>query len=165
MEGLLSVSVGTVAWATISFIIVLVLLKRMAWGPIINSLKERQEGIAHALRQADSAREEMARLQAGNEDLLRQARDERDIILRDAKAVGEKVRAEATQRAQAEAERIMTSALAEIENHKKAAIVELKNQSATLSIEIAERLVREKLTDAEKQKALNHSLISEISKN
>ena len=75
MEGLLSVSIGTVAWATISFLIVLFLLKKLAWGPIVQSLKEREEGIANAIREADRAREEMARLQAGNEELLRQARE------------------------------------------------------------------------------------------
>ena len=165
MDGLLSVSIGTVAWATISFIIVLLLLKKLAWGPIVQSLKEREEGIANALREADRAREEMARLQAGNEALLRQAREERDVILREAKAIGEKMRADAQQRAQADADRMLTSARQEIDNHKKAAITELKNQVATLSIDIAEKLVREKLSESESQKALNHSLASEFSKN
>jgi F-type H+-transporting ATPase subunit b len=165
MDGLLSVSVGTVFWASVSFLLVLFLLKRMAWGPILKSLQERQDGIADALRQADKAREEMSRLQAGNEDLLRQARDERDQILREAKVVGEKMRADAQQRAQAESDRMVSAARAEIENQKLAAITELKNQVATLSIEIAEKLVREKLNDTDKQAALNHSLIKEFSKN
>jgi F-type H+-transporting ATPase subunit b len=165
MEGLLSVSIGTVAWATISFIIVMLLLKKLAWGPIVQSLKEREEGISNALREADRAREEMARLQAGNEELLRQAREERDTILREAKAVGEKMRADAQQRAQADTDRMLTAARQEIDNQKKAAIAELKNQVATLSIDIAEKLVREKLSEAESQKALNHSLASEFSKN
>jgi F-type H+-transporting ATPase subunit b len=165
MEGLLSVSIGTVAWATISFIIVMLLLKKLAWGPIVQSLKEREEGISNALREADRAREEMARLQAGNEELLRQAREERDVILREAKAVGEKMRADAQQRAQADTDRMLTAARQEIDNQKKAAIAELKNQVATLSIDIAEKLVREKLSEAESQKALNHSLASEFSKN
>jgi F-type H+-transporting ATPase subunit b len=165
MEGLLSVSIGTVAWATISFIIVMLLLKKLAWGPIVQSLKEREEGISNALREADRAREEMARLQAGNEDLLRQAREERDVILREAKAIGEKMRADAQARAQADADRMISAARQEIDNQKKAAITELKNQVATLSIDIAEKLVREKLSEAESQKALNQSLASEFSKN
>lgn len=165
MDGLLSVSIGTVAWATISFLLVLLILRKMAWGPIVNSLKEREEGIARALNEADKAREEMARLKSGNEDLLRQAREERDQILREAKAIGDKMRSDAQQRANTEAERLITVARVEIENQKKAAIAELKNQVATLSIDIAEKIVREKLNDAERQKALNHSLTSEISKN
>jgi len=165
MEGLLSVSIGTVAWATISFLIVLFLLKKLAWGPIVQSLKEREEGIANAIREADRAREEMARLQAGNEELLRQAREERDVILREAKAVGEKMRTEAQQRAQNEADRMISSARQEIDNQKKAAIADLKNQVAQLSIEIAEKLVREKLSDGDRQKALNQALTGEFSKN
>lgn len=165
MEGLLSVSVGTVFWASISFLIVLFLLKKLAWGPIVQSLKEREEGIANALNEAERARQEMAKLQAGNEELLRQARDERDNILKDAKAVADKMRSEAIAKAQADADRMITAARAEIENTKKAAIAELKNSVATLSIEIAEKLVREKLTDADKQKALNQSMAADISAN
>lgn len=165
MEGLLSVSVGTVFWASVSFLIVLFLLKKLAWGPIVQSLKEREEGIANALNEADRARQEMAKLQAGNEELLRQARDERDNILKDAKAVADKMRSEAIAKAQADADRMITAARAEIENTKKAAIAELKNSVATLSIEIAEKLVREKLTDADKQKALNQSMAADISAN
>ncbi len=165
MEGLLSVSVGTVFWASVSFLIVLVLLKRMAWGPIVKSLKEREEGISNALREADRVREEISRLKAGNEELLRQARDERDIILKEAKTVAEKMRADLAAKAQAEYDRKVSSAIAEIDNQKKAAIAELKNQVATLSIEIAEKLVKEKLTDTDKQKVLNEALIAEINAN
>lgn len=165
MEGLLSVSVGTVFWASVSFIIVLLLLKKMAWGPIVASLKEREEGIANALNEAERARAEMVKLQAGNEELLRQARDERDQILKDAKAVAEKMRAEASAKAAADTDRMIASARAEIDNQKKAAIAELKNSVATLSIDIAEKLVREKLTDADKQKALNQSMAADISAN
>lgn len=165
MQGLLSVSIGTVAWATFAFVIVLLLLRKMAWGPIIKSLKEREEGIADALRQADKAREEMAQLQAGNEALLRQARDERDVILREARSIADKVKSDAQEKAQKETDRMITAARAEIDNQKKAAMVELKNYVASLSIDIAEKLVREKLSDADRQAALNQSLIREISKN
>ncbi|MFZ4783909.1 MAG: F0F1 ATP synthase subunit B [Flavobacteriales bacterium] len=165
MEGLLSVSVGTVFWASISFIIVLLLLKKLAWGPIVASLKEREEGIANALNEAERARAEMAKLQAGNEQLLREAREERDQILKEAKLMGDKMRAEATAKTHAETDRMIAAAKAEIDNQKKAAIAELKNSVATLSIDIAEKLVKEKLTDADKQKALNHSLAAEISAN
>ncbi|MFN6379372.1 MAG: F0F1 ATP synthase subunit B [Flavobacteriales bacterium] len=165
MEGLLSVSVGTVFWASISFLIVFFLLYKMAWTPILQSLKDREEGISNALNEAERARNEMAKLQAGNEDLLRQARDERDNILKDAKAIADKMRAEALAKTQADADRMLAAARAEIENQKKAAITELKNSVATLSVDIAEKLVREKLTDADKQKALNQSMAADFSAN
>ena len=165
MEGLLSVSVGTVFWSSISFIIVFFLLYKMAWNPILKSLKDREEGISNALNEAERARQEMAKLQAGNEDLLRQARDERDNILKDAKAIADKMRAEALVKTQADADRMIAAARAEIDNQKKAAITELKNSVATLSVDIAEKLVREKLTDAEKQKALNQSMAADFSAN
>lgn len=163
--GLLSISVGTVFWASVSFLIVLFLLKKMAWGPIVSSLKEREEGIANALNEAQKAREEMAKLQSNNEQLLRDAREERDALLKEARSMKESIIGEARTKATEEAERILTSAKAEIETQKKAAITELKNQVATLSVDIAEKLVREKLTDAEKQKALNESHIAQISAN
>ncbi len=165
MEGLLSVSVGTVFWASISFLIVLFLLSKFAWKPIVQSLKEREEGIANALNEADRARLEMQKLQAGNEQLLKEAREERDQILKDAKAVAEKLRAEAVAKTQADADRMIAAAKAEIETQKKAAITELKNSVATLSIDIAEKLVREKLSDSDKQKALNQAMAADISAN
>ena len=165
MEGLLSVSVGTVFWASIAFIAVLLILKKMAWGPILQSLEEREQGIASALAQAEKAREEMAALKSGNDQLLKEAREERDRILKEAKEIGDKMRSDAKERAQIEAAQLIANAQREIENQKKAAIEELKNQVASLSIEIAEKLVREKLTDNEKQSALNSKLIQDLKVN
>jgi F-type H+-transporting ATPase subunit b len=165
MEGLLSVSVGTVFWASVAFLCVLVILKRMAWTPIMKTLKEREEGISDALRKADLAKEEMARLQATNEDLLREARNERDIILSEAKAVADRMRSEAVGRSQEEANRIIAKAQIEIENQKKAAIAELKNEVAGLSIQLAETLLKDSLSDEQKQKALNHALIKDFGAN
>jgi F-type H+-transporting ATPase subunit b len=165
MDGLLSVSYGTVFWATVAFLVVAFLLKKMAWGPILKSLDERSQGIENALNEAERARQEMSKLQAGNEQLLREARDERDRILVEAKALKDSIVSEARNKATEESTRIITAAHQEIDNQKKAAITELKNQVATLSVDIAEKLTREKLTDSEKQKALNESLIAEIRSN
>jgi F-type H+-transporting ATPase subunit b len=165
MGGLLSVSYGTVFWATVAFLVVLFILKKFAWGPILKSLEERSMGIENALNEAERARQEMSKLQAGNEQLLREARDERDKILSEAKALKDSIVGEARTKASEESTRIITAARLEIENQKKAAITELKNQVATLSVDIAEKLTREKLTDGEKQKALNESLIAEIRSN
>jgi len=165
MDGLLSVSYGTVFWATVAFLVVAFLLKKMAWGPILKSLEERSEGIENALNEAERARQEMSKLQAGNEQLLREARDERDRILAEAKSLKDSIVGEARAKATEESTRIIEAARMEIDNQKKAAITELKNQVATLSVDIAEKLTREKHTDSEKQKALNESLIAEIRSN
>jgi F-type H+-transporting ATPase subunit b len=165
MDGLLSVSYGTVFWATVAFLVVAFLLKKMAWGPILKSLEERSEGIENALNEAERARQEMSKLQAGNEQLLREARDERDRILAEAKSLKDSIVGEARAKATEESTRIIEAARMEIDNQKKAAITELKNQVATLSVDIAEKLTREKLTDSEKQKALNESLIAEMRSN
>ena len=165
MDGLLSVSYGTVFWATVAFLVVAFLLKKMAWGPILKSLEERSQGIENALSEAERARQEMSKLQAGNEQLLREARDERDRILVEAKALKDSIVAEARTKATEESTRIIAAARLEIDNQKKAAITELKNQVATLSVDIAEKLTREKLSDSEKQKAINESLIAEIRSN
>ncbi len=162
MEGLLSVSVGTVFWASVAFLVVLFILKKYAWGPILKSLDERSQSIENALNEAEKARREMAGLKAGNEALLKEARNERDRILKDAKDIGEKVRVEIESKARENAERLMANARLEIENQKKAAMTDIKNYMATLSIDIAEKLVREKLTDAERQQALNQALAAEI---
>ena len=165
MDGLLSVSYGTVFWATVAFLVVAFLLKKMAWGPILKSLEERSQGIENALNEAERARQEMSKLQAGNEQLLREARDERDRILVEAKALKDSIVSEARNKANEESTRIIEAARMEIDNQKKAAITELKNQVATLSVNIAEKLTREKLSDSDKQKALNESLIAEIRSN
>ena len=165
MEGLLSVSVGTVFWASIAFIAVLVILKKMAWGPILQTLEEREQGIANALKQAELAKEEIASLKSGNEQLLKEAREERDRILKEAKEIGDRMRAEAKDRAAQEGAVMLANAQREIETQKKAAIQELKNQVASLSIQIAEQLVKDKLSDAEKQNALNSKLIEELKAN
>jgi F-type H+-transporting ATPase subunit b len=140
-------------------------MKRMAWGPIMSSLKDREEGIANALRQADLAKEEMSRLQASNEDLLREARNERDRILTEAKSMSDKMRSDAVGRSQEEANRIIAKAQAEIESQKQAAITDLKNHVADLSVQLAEVLLKDSLTEEQKQKALNHSLIKEFGSN
>lgn len=165
MGGLLGVSYGTVFWASLAFIIVLVLLKKMAWGPILKSLKEREEGIANALNEAEKAREEMAKLQAGNEKLIAQTKAERDEILHEAKVIKDGIIAEAKERASAEGTRIIALAKEEIETQKKAAITELKNQVADLSIQIAEKVVRGNLANDDKQKEMVNNMLNDIELN
>ena len=161
MEALLTPAFGTVVWATIAFLVVMFLLRKMAWGPILTALKEREESIAGALSQADKARAEMASLQADNERLLQQARAERDSMLREAREMGDKLVAEAKSKAKEEAAREAESARQAIANERKAAVAELKAEVAKLSVNIAEQLIRTELSSDDKQQQLVDRLIDE----
>jgi F-type H+-transporting ATPase subunit b len=122
MEALLTPAFGTVVWSTIAFLVVLFLLRKMAWGPILQALKEREESIANALNEADKARSEMAELHASNDKLLQEARAERDSMLRDAREIADKMVADAKSKAKDEASR-------EADNARQAIAVERKGRS------------------------------------
>jgi len=161
MEALLTPAFGTVVWATIAFLVVMFLLRKMAWGPILTALKEREESIATALNEADKARSEMSALQADNERLLQEARAERDSMLREAREMADKLVADAKGKAKEEAAREAESAREAIATERKAAVAELKSEVAKLSVSIAEQLIRAELADAGKQEALVSKLIDE----
>ena len=154
--------IGLIFWMTLSFLIVIFILKKYAWKPILNGLKEREKSIDEALNAAEEAREAMKNLKADNEKLLQEAKEERDNILRDARKMKENIITEAKEKAQVEANKIVEGALVTIENEKNAAVHELKNQIATLSIEIAEKILKEELKTKGKQKELIDKLVSEI---
>ena len=161
MEALLTPAFGTVVWSTIAFLVVMFLLRKMAWGPILTALKEREESIATALNEADKARSEMSALQADNERLLQEARAERDGMLREAREMADKLVADAKGKAKEEAAREAESAREAIATERKAAVAELKSEVAKLSVSIAEQLIRAELADAGKQEALVSKLIDE----
>ena len=161
MDALLTPAFGTVVWSTIAFLVVLFLLRKMAWGPILTALKEREESIATALNEADKARSEMSALQADNERLLQEARAERDGMLREAREMADKLVADAKGKAKEEAAREAESAREAIATERKAAVAELKSEVAKLSVSIAEQLIRAELADAGKQEALVSKLINE----
>ena len=161
MDALLTPAFGTVVWSTIAFLVVLFLLRKMAWGPILTALKEREESIATALNEADKARSEMSALQADNERLLQEARAERDGMLREAREMADKLVADAKGKAKEEAAREAESAREVIAIERKAAVAELKSEVAKLSVSIAEQLIRAGLADAGKQEALVSKLIDE----
>ena len=154
---------GLIFWMSITFLIVLFLLKKFAWKPILDSLKEREEGIQRSIDEAKIAREEMANLKSDNERLLNEARAERDVILKEAREAKDSIIAEARDRAGEEESRLLTLARQEIQNEKMAAITELKNQVAAMSIEIAEKVIKERLSDDEKQQKLVTALVEEAS--
>jgi F-type H+-transporting ATPase subunit b len=156
---------GLIIWMTLAFLVVLFVLKKYAWKPIMNALKEREDSIEESLRAADRAKEEMKELKLDNEKLLREAKDERDAILREARKIKEKIIEEAKGQAGEEAAIIVENAKERIENEKKAALVEIKNTIATYSIEIAEKILREELKDKKKQEDYIKNLLKETSLN
>ena len=158
-------SIGLIFWTSLVFIILLFLLGKFAWKPILKSVKERETKIETALEASEKAREEMAALKSLNEDLRKEALLERDTLLKEEREIKDKIVAEAKSTANEEGERIIEAAREVIKNEKMAAVTELKNQVATLSIEIAEKIVREKLSTDEKQKALVDGLVEEINLN
>ena len=158
-------SIGLIFWTSLVFIILLFLLGKFAWKPILQSVKERETKIETALEASEKAREEMAALKSQNEDLRKEALIERDSLLKEAREMKDKIVAEAKNTAKEEGERIIESAREAIKNEKMAAVTEIKNQVAILSIEIAEKIVRENLSTDEKQKTLVDGLVEEINLN
>ncbi len=158
-------SFGLIFWMTLTFVIVFVLLRKMAWKPILKALSDRENYIKDALNSAEKAKEEMAQLQAGNEKILLEARNERDKLLKEARETKDSIIAEAKSKAQKEAEKIVQSARETLQNEKNAALNELKSQVAALSVEIAEKIIKSELASDEKQKALVNSLLKEVTLN
>lgn len=156
---------GLVFWMSITFLTVLLLLKKFAWKPILNMIKEREESIEKALSSAEKAKNEMASLNASNEKILSDAKLERDALLKEARELKESMINEAKGKASAEADKIVAAARETIANEKLAAITELKNQVATLSIEVAEKVLRQSLANDEKQKAYVKQLLDEVKLN
>jgi F-type H+-transporting ATPase subunit b len=162
---LLTPSLGLVFWQLIGFLVLLFLLKKFAWKPILNSLNAREDSINEALEAANVAKNEMRMLQAENEKLLDQARLERDKILNDALVAAKNIREEARQEASQIGNKIIEDAKAVIEIEKQAALTEMKNQVAILSLEIAEKLLRKELSNEKAQKVLVQDYIKDLNVN
>ena len=156
---------GLAIWMLITFLIVLFLLTKFAWKPILKMIREREDSIDNALKSAEKAKEEMANLKAENEHILAQARAERDTMLKEARTMKESMIAEAKTKAKEEADKLVAAARETIRNEKMAAVTELKSQVAALSIEIAEKILRHELSDEQKQKQLIGDLLKEVKLN
>jgi F-type H+-transporting ATPase subunit b len=155
-------SIGLFFWQTIIFILLIFLLKKFAWKPILDAVNEREEGIKNALLSAEKAKEEMASLQSDNEQTLKKARSERDLLLKEAREIKQQIIDEAKNEAKSDAKKIISQAQETIQNEKNAAIVDLKNQVAGLSIDIAEKVLKEKLSDDKTQMKLVKDLVKEV---
>ncbi len=166
MEKLLNeFSIGLFFWQALIFLCLVFLLKKFAWKPILDSVNNREEGIKDALESAENAKREMQNLQADNQKLLKEARAEREAMLKDARDIKNKMVEDAKEDARTEAGKLIAQAQASIQSEKKAAIAELKNQVANLSIEIAEKVVREELSNKDKQIQLVESMLGEATLN
>lgn len=156
---------GLVFWTVITFLILLFLLRKFAWKPILGAVDEREGGIKKALAAAQEARLEMENLQADNERILQEARAEREAMLKDARDMKNKMISDAKEEAQTQANKMIEQAQAAIESEKKAAMAELKNHVATLSLDIAEKVVRQELSNKDKQAKLVEDMLGETSLN
>lgn len=160
--GLVTPDLGLIVWMTLAFLIVLWVLAKYAWIPIMNSLKKREQCIDEALHQADKAREEMKTLKAGNEKLLKEAKIEREQILKKARISADKIIDEGKENARIESGRILEDAKKQIHYERMAAMTDLKNEIATLSIDIAEKVLQQELSLKDKHQELIRQQLEKV---
>ena len=158
-------SYGLFFWQAIILVILILLLAKFAWKPILAALAAREEGISNALLAAENAKKEMQNLKSDNEKLLAEARAERDAMIKEAREIKEKMIADAKSEAQAQGEKMIESAKASIESEKNAAMAELKNQVSSLSLEIAETLLKGELSNKEAQTKLVEKMLGDAKLN
>ncbi|HYG39918.1 MAG TPA: F0F1 ATP synthase subunit B [Cytophagales bacterium] len=165
MHPLVTPGLGLIFWSALTFLIVLFVLSKYAWRPILNAVKEREQSIDQALRSAEKARDDMAKLHAENEKLLDEARLERDKILKNAQVAATTIVNDAKTKASEEGSKILESARAAIQIEKQAALAEIKTQVATLSVQIAEKLLRKELNTEKAQQELVSEYVSDLKLN
>ena len=160
--GFVTPDYGTIFWMLIIFGIVLFILKKFAWTPILNALKEREQSISDALNSAENARREVAGLKASNDLILAEARKEKDQILKEAREIKDKIVADARSQAQVEAQKGIENARLQINAEKTAAINDIKKQVAELSVSIAEKIIRKQLENSKDQQILVEDLLKDL---
>lgn len=148
---MISFDPGLIIWTTIIFTLLLIVLKKFAWKPILSAVDERNKSISDALKSADMAKQEMALLNADNERILAEARIQRDELLKEARDIKTRIINEAKDKANIETDKILTSAREQIANEKMKAVTELKNSVAKLSIDIAEKVLKKELKNQANQ--------------
>ena len=158
-------SVGLFFWQTILFLVLVFILKKYAWKPILDSVSEREDTIRESLDSAENAKKELAELQSKNESLIAEAKIERDALLKEARELKDKIVGEAKGEAKEEADKIVQAAHGAIEAQKAGAIAEMKSEMASLSISIAEKIIRKELANDDKQRALANELVADLKLN
>lgn len=161
---LVTPAIGLVFWMLVTFSLLLFILKKFAWKPILSSMKEREETIEKSLMEAANARAEMQKLNQQNENLLAEARAEREHILKEARDIKEMIVSEAKKSAEEEAKRLIERANEEIGRQKNVAMDELKKEVAQFSLQIAQKLVEKELENNEAQKTLIAAQLSQLDK-
>lgn len=166
MEQLLGqFSLGLFIMQILIFVLIVLLLRKFAWKPILTAVNEREEGIKNALLSAENAKKEMENLQANNERILQEARLERDTLLKEAREIKEKMIADAKEEATVQGARMIEQAKASIESEKNAAMAELKSQVSSLSLEIAEKLLKDELSNKDSQMKLVEKMLGDVKLN
>ncbi len=166
MEELLGqFSLGLFILQAVLFVGLVFLLKKFAWKPILDAVDEREEGIRSALRSAEDAKAEMQNLKAANENLLAEARAERDALMKEAREIKEKMIADAKSEAQTQGQKMIEQAKASIESEKNAALAELKLQISSISLDIAEKLLKDELSNKEAQTKLVEKMLGDVKLN
>lgn len=162
---LISPEYGLIFWTGLSFLILLYVLRKFAWKPILGAVNTREQSILDALASAEAAKKEMENLTADNEKLLKEARVERDSMMKEAREIKAKMIADAKDEAKQEADKMISNAQAAIQSEKKSAIADIKSQVASLSIEIAEKVVKDELSNKDKQLKLVESMLGDAKLN
>ena len=162
---LLTPGLGLIFWTFLAFIIVFLILKKFAWIPILSALKERETGIADAISSAEKVKLEMASLKNENEALMNKAREERGIMIKEAKLASDKMIAEAKDKAKAEYDRIISEAQQAIQQQKYAALTDVKNQVGALVIEVSEKILRRELANKSEQESFIQQLAETVKLN
>lgn len=152
---------GLIFWTVLIFLILVFLLAKFAWKPILHMVEERTKNIEEALNSAENAKKEMANLKAENEQIMKEARAERDKIVSEARAMKDKIIDEAKETAKTEANKILEQARKLIDDEKRAAMNELKDQVASLSVEIAEKILHKELSDKKAQSELINDILNQ----
>ena len=155
-------SFGLFFWQAFILIVLILLLVKFAWKPIMQAITEREEGIREAIASAENARKEMQTLQADNERILAEARIERETLLKDARDIRDKIISDAKGEAEAQGQRMIEQAKEAINGEKNAAKAELKSHVSSLSLQIAETLIKQELATKEAQVELVGKLLEEV---
>lgn len=163
--GIIEPGIGLLFWMTLTFVILLFLLAKFAWKPIVNAVNDRETSIVDALNQAKLAKKEMEELKADNERVIREAKVERDAILKEAREIKDRIVGEAKDAAKAEGDKMIESAKQTINAEKNAAMADIKAQIGTMSVNIAESILKQKLDNSEAQNELVQNYLNKSNLN
>lgn len=162
---LVTPSIGLIFWSSIAFFILFFVLTKFAWKPITKTLKEREDSIDEALKSAETARLQLESLKTDNQRLLNEARAERDMLLKEANEIKDQILAKAKSDAKNEGDKMITAAKEAIEMEKLNALNQLKTQVANLSVDLAEKILRNKMEDRSQQEVFVNESLKNITLN